>query len=88
MLFKLLKYGIIFGLPFLMFFVWAWIERRRAAAGQAPLRQTPWVSLSIVGLVLMITALLVTGLDKSDGKKGKYIPPKMVNGVIEPGRVE
>ena len=88
MLFKLLKYGIIFGLPFLTFFVWAWIARRRAAAGQVPLQQTPWVSLSIVGLVLMIVALLVTGLDKGDAKKGKYFPPRLVNGVIEPARVE
>ena len=88
MLFKLLKYAIIFGLPFLTFFVWAWIARRRAAAGQVPLQQTPWGSLSIIGLVLMIAALFFTGLNEGDAKKGTYFPPKLVNGVIEPARVE
>ena len=88
MLFKVLKYAIIFGLPFVAFFFWAWVARRRAAAGQAPVQDTPWVSLSIVGLVLMIGALFFTGLDKGDEKSGKYIPPRLVNGVIEPARVE
>jgi hypothetical protein len=87
-LFKILKFAIIFGLPFMMFFIWAWIARKRAAAGQVPLQQTPWVSLSIVGLVLMIAALFYTGLDRSGEKKGTYFPPKLVNGVIEPARVE
>lgn len=88
MLFKILKYAIIFGLPFLLFFIWAWIARRRAAAGKVPVPQTPWISLSIVGLVLTIAALFYTGLDKSGEKSGTYIPPRLVDGVIEPARVE
>ena len=89
MLFKILKYAIIFGLPFILFFIWAWIARRRAAAGMAPLQQTPWVSLSIVGIVLVVVALFATRLSEDDTNKGgTYIPPKLVNGVIEPARVE
>ena len=89
MLFKILKFVIIFGFPFFLYFIWAWVSRRRAAAGMRPLEQTPWVSLSIVGLVLAIISLFATGLYQDDQKRGgKYIPPKLVNGVIEPARVE
>jgi len=88
MIFKLLKYGIIFGMPFFLFFIWAWIARRRNAAGQVPLQQTPWVSLSIVGMVLVIVALFVTGLQSGESIEGKYVAPKLVNGVIQPARIE
>jgi hypothetical protein len=88
MLFKIIKYAVIFGLPFLLFFLWAWIARRRAAAGQVPLQQTPWITLTIVGLVLSIAALFVTGLDQGITKDGVYVAPTVVNGVIVPGHVE
>ena len=88
MAFNILKFAIVFAVPFVMFFIWAWIARRRAAAGQAPLQQTPWISLSIVGLGLMIATLFYIGIDKGGKKGGVYVPPKLVNGVIQPARVD
>lgn len=62
MLFKILKIVLIFVLPFVIYAVWAFFARRRAAAGQEPFQNTPWIWLCMAGLVLTIVAILSTAL--------------------------
>lgn len=84
MLFNIVKYLIIFGLPFAVYGLWAFFARRRAEAGDEPLQNTPWIWLFMAGLVLMIGSLGVTGLMTGEGIEGNYVPPHLVNGVVVP----
>ena len=60
MLFKILKFGLIFVLPFVIYLTWAWFARRREAEGKEQFQNTPWIWLSMTGMVLMIIAILST----------------------------
>jgi len=84
MLFKIIKFALVFGLPFVLYAIWAFMARRRAAAGDPPLQETPWIWLSIVGLVLAILALFVTGVVPGNPTDATYTSPRLENGVIVP----
>ncbi len=60
MLFNILKFVLIFVLPFLSYVIWAYFARRAAAEGRAQFQDTPWIWLSMAGMVLMIVAILST----------------------------
>ena len=88
MIFKVLKYAIPLLLPFVLYYLWVFIERRRNAAGSWEAKDTPWIWLSMTGLVLLITSLLGTGLLIVSEPEGTYVPPHIEGGKIVPGRVE
>jgi hypothetical protein len=88
MIFKILKYAIPLLLPFVLYFLWVAIERRRKAAGGWEARDTPWIWLSMTGLVLLIVSLLGAGLFIGSEPGGTYVPPHVEDGKVVPGRVE
>ena len=88
MIFKVLKYAIPLLLPFVLYFLWTFIERRRKAAGGWEAMDTPWIWLSMTGLVLLIVSLLGTGLLIGSEPGGTYVPPHVEDGKVVPGRVE
>ena len=58
MIYMILKYAIPLLLPFALYFLWVFIERRRKAVGGWGARDTPWSWLSMTGLVLVIVSFL------------------------------
>lgn len=88
MIFQVLKYAVPLLLPFFLYFLWTFIEKRRKAAGGWEAKDTPWIWLSITGLVLLIGSLLATGLLIGTERGGTYVPPHVEDGKIVPGRVE
>ncbi len=49
--------------------------------------QTPWFWLIVTGLVLIIVALVATGLLTGSDPSGTYIPPRLEGGRIVPSEV-
>ena len=88
MIFRVLKYAIPLLLPFALYFLWNFIERRRKASGGWEAKDTPWIWLSMTGLVLLIVSLLSTGLLIGSELGGTYVPPHVENGEVVPGRVK
>ena len=88
MIYMILKYAIPLLLPFALYFLWVFIERRRKAAGGWEVRDTPWIWLSMTGLVLLIFSLLGTGLLIGSELGGAYVPPYVEDGQVIPGHVE
>ena len=88
MIAKLLKYAIPLLLPFVLYYLWMFIERRRKAAGGWEARDTPWLWLAMTGLVLLIVSLLATGLLVGEEPGGTYVPPHVEGGKVVPGRVD
>lgn len=75
--------------PFVVYFGWAWISAKRAAAvgKQAPdWREGPWFWLTVVGIVLLIAAMIWTAL-MGGVAPGEYHPPVYKDGQIVPGHV-
>ena len=77
-------------LPALAYFGWWWWRRRAAVAAGRPedapgLGDAPVTALVGVGVGLMVM-LLVGFMISGDGRPGdKYVPPRTVDGVIQPG---
>ena len=75
----------LFAIPFILFAAYVMANQRVA---QRPRPDTPWVWLSIAGLVLVILSFVVVGLTEGETTKGVYVPPQEVNGKIIPGHVD
>jgi drug/metabolite transporter (DMT)-like permease len=75
----------LFAIPFILFAAYVMANQRVA---QRPRPDTPWVWLSIAGLVLVILSFVVVGLTEGETTKGVYVPPQEVNGKIVPGHVD
>ncbi len=79
-----------FLLPALAYFGWWWWRHRAAVAAGRPedapgLGDAPVTALVAVGVGLMVM-LLVGFMISGDGRPGdKYVPPRTVDGVIQPG---
>lgn len=75
--------------PFVVYFGWAWIAAKRAAAAgkEAPdWREGPWFWLAVVGIVLVIAGLIWTALVGGQAP-GVYHPPVYKDGKVVPGYV-
>ncbi len=88
MIFKILKYAVPLLLPFILYFLWAFVERRRRAAGGWEAKDAPWTWLAIAGLALLIVSLVATGLLSGSEPGGTYVPPRVEDGRVVPGRVD
>jgi len=71
-------------LPFLFYGLYIWHVKRSGRDGP---KVTPWFWLAAIGLTLMIAGLIIGGLIVGESP-GKYIPARIENGKIMPGRVE
>jgi drug/metabolite transporter (DMT)-like permease len=76
---------VLFALPFAVFALYVWIGHKRL---QRPRPDTPWVWLSVIGLVLVILSFFYVGLTEGETTKGQYVPPQYVHGRIVPGHVD
>jgi hypothetical protein len=73
---------IPFILPFLLYFAWAWLARRRSLAGPGAV---PWIGLSAAGLVLSAGALMWFAESRALPEAGIYQPARIEDGRIIPG---
>ena len=89
MIVKLLRYGLLFLLPFIVYGIWLAIARRRARGHENEPNWTdaPFLWLSTAGLVLVLASLFVLGLYQGVEKGGTYVPPQAIDGVLVPGEV-
>jgi len=76
---------VLFALPFVGFALYVWLARQRRSR---PRPDTPWVWLSIAGLVLVILSFFYVGLTDGETTRGVYVPPQYVHGKIVPGHVD
>ena len=76
---------VLFALPFLLFALYVLTVHRRQGR---PRPDTPWIWLSVAGLVLVIASFVAVGLTEGETTKGVYVPPHYVNGKIVPAHVD
>jgi hypothetical protein len=70
-------------LPSLLFGLWL-AARRRAVVGGAVAR---WPWLLGAGVLLTAITLFIVSVQFGSAPQGRYVPPRVVNGAVEPGHV-
>ncbi len=87
----LLEYFLPFMLPVAVYFGWQVASRRRTeaeATGAAPRWQdAPWAWLAAAGLLLTAIVLFAGALYGNNPPHGRYEPPRLIDGEVQPGRV-
>lgn len=80
----------LFLLPFLLFLLWLWALRRvRRADGTLDPKTERWINIgSAAGLAAMAIVAVVYIVNIEPNRSKVYIPPKEVDGEIQPGRFE
>ncbi len=90
MLRKLLMVALPLLLPFVAYFIYAAIARRRAQrAGDRPVprwQQAPWTWIALAGVLLMAASLVTFGLGSGVEPGTRIEPPRLVDGKIVPSR--
>lgn len=89
MIVKLLRYALLFLLPFIVYGIWIAIARRRARGheNEPNWSDAPFLWLSVTGLVLVLASLFTLGLFQGVEKGGTYVPPRVIDGEVVPGEV-
>jgi hypothetical protein len=82
----ILLMAAMFALPFILWHLW----RLTAQPGQAEASAVPTGLLAIFGGVLAIGAVITLSLVDSPGtaREGRYQPPRVVDGQVQPGYFE
>lgn len=77
-------------LPTVLYLGWMWIVRSSVGADVAAGRRMalPWLWLAGAGVVLLAAVLFVATVGFGTAERGVYIPPRWINGHIEPGHIE
>jgi hypothetical protein len=78
-------------LPTLLYLVWAVLIHKNGGNDEEELRwlrRGPWLWLILGGVVLMAIALSVTAWISGVDLTGTYLPPRIENGRVVPGRFE
>ena len=90
MIVKLLRYALLFLLPFIVYGIWLGIARRRARGheNEPNWRDAPFLWLSAAGLVLILFSLFALGFFQGVEKGGTYVPSRLINGELVPGGVQ
>lgn len=78
--------ALFFLLPFLAYGFWLYFTKRVATAPENWKPRLFWLSAS--GLGLTIAAFLVMAAFSGAPTTGTYTPPKIVDGVLVPGKIE
>ncbi len=89
MLRKLLTIALPLLLPFLLYWAYLSLARRRTGAvgvaGVPPRwQEAPWIWMAAAGVALMIASLAVFGLSTGVKPGTRLVPPTMVNGKVVP----
>nr|WP_298686695.1 DUF6111 family protein [uncultured Dongia sp.] len=80
----ILEVIIPLALPALLYWLYLRIQERRGVT----VREVPLSWLAVIGVVLLIISLGAGWLAGSEPPTGKYVPPKVVDGVVVPGHFE
>jgi hypothetical protein len=79
-------------LPTLIYVIWAVFFRKPGAAGDEDgphwVRQGPWLWLIAAGIVLMAAGLGFTAWTGGANPGGTYVPARLEDGRVVPGRFE
>lgn len=75
-------------LPFLLYWAYLALARRKASAAGTPpppgWQQGPWVWIAAAGVALLLVSLFVFGLTRGVEPGTKLVPPTWVDGEIVP----
>ena len=74
-------------LPTLLYVLWLVAARRAELAGPGVWRSLPWAWLAVIGVVLSGGLLYFVGTHIGSMPQGTYVPPRYIDGRIEPGHV-
>jgi len=90
MIMKLLRYLVLFFLPFLIYGIWIAIARWRSRGheNEPNWNDAPFIWLSIIGLLLVLGSLIFLGISQGEKFGGTYIPPKVIDGEVIPGKIQ
>jgi len=75
-------------LPTVLYILWLVALKRPEAAGAADWRGLPWPWLALAGVVATAALLFVLRVHITGSPQGVYVPPRYIDGRIEPGHVE
>jgi hypothetical protein len=88
----LLQYVLPIVLPSLVYAAWLVYENRRVAKGgkgtTRRLEEGPWAWLIAGGLVLAVAGAIAAAALSGRGREGTYVPPRVEDGRVVPGRLE
>jgi Family of unknown function (DUF6111) len=79
----LLQYVLPLVLPLVVYLIYARLARKGGG-----LRDTPWIGLAAAGVGLMAVSLAAWGLLGGAEPGGTYVPARVEDGRLVPGRVE
>jgi hypothetical protein len=77
-------------LPTVLYLGWMWIVRSSfgAETGAESWAALPWIWLAGAGAALLAVVLFVVTIGFGAAERGLYVPPRWINGHIEPGHIE
>ncbi len=82
---KLLTVALPLLLPFVLYWAYLSLSRRRAgAAAAAPRPDVPWLWIAGAGVALMIASLAAFGLSGGVAPGTRLVPPTLVDGKVVP----
>ena len=86
---QVLRYALLFLLPFVVYGAWLAVARYRARGHEHEpnWEDVPFLLLSVAGLALVIVALFTLALFQGEETGGTYIPPRVQDGVVAPGEI-
>jgi Family of unknown function (DUF6111) len=86
MLRKLLTIALPLLLPFLLYWAYLSLARRRTGVAGAPSRwqEAPWIWIGAAGVALMIASLAVFGMSGGVKPGTRLVPPMLIDGKIVP----
>lgn len=76
---------VLFLLPFALFAAYVMVAHRWRGV-RAP--ATPWMWLTVTGLLLVIASFLYVGFTQGETTQGIYVAPQLVDGKVVPGHVD
>lgn len=79
---------LLLALPTALYTAYFYITQRSQAAGAIDWKKMPLRTLLQAGFGLIALAMLVTAYTEGDDPGGTYIPARMQDGKLIPGRVE
>ena len=86
MLRKLLTIALPLLLPFLLYWAYLSLARRRTGVAGVPPRwqEAPWIWIGAAGVALMIASLAVFGMSGGVKPGTRLVPPTLIDGEIVP----
>ncbi len=85
----ILLMSVMFVLPFIVFHLWRMVGTPNdATPDDVPVTPTTW--LTVIGAGLALVSALWLGLthESEESGQGRYVPPTVVDGEVQPGRFE